>query len=112
MRRILTAGLLAAALLVLLPGLALASFDLRLTAPLESNGDATPHTPLAIEEPSAASTTDPTPGASPTADDATVDDDTAPADEGGPSPALLLAGGLVAVAVVVGAIARYRSVTE
>lgn len=32
--------------------------------------------------------------------------------EDGPSPVLLLAGALVAVGVVAGAIARYRSVTE
>lgn len=91
------------------------------SAPVESNGDATPHTPLATEEPTpeTSATAEPSPDTTPApvptptegaasggadGDDAGVND--------GPSPALLLIGGLLAIGVVAGAVARYRSVTE
>lgn len=95
------------------------------TAPVETNDDATPHTPLAsatpTTEPSATGDPSTTPAPTPTATESatpTVDEsagaatDDAGAGGGGPSPGLLVIGGLLTIAVLAGAIARYRSVTD
>ena len=103
------------------------------TSEVEFSGDATPHTDLATEQPTAApsiATPAPvaptaTPTVDETADDAATDvpaspdttaarapaeDGAAPADGSGPSTTLLVVGGLVALLALAGAVARYRSV--
>ncbi len=85
------------------------------TAPVESNEDATPHTPLASTGPS--TDAGPTPASSPSAattpSPAATEDAAPPAasDESssGPSPVLVVVGIALAAVAIAGAVARFRS---